>query len=148
MDFSSSRLSQSWLSSRLYLSCVTLSDSVILLIDYQWTQVAAEVNTVFRLFSVGNSEKRSAEGLAVTGFYHCQVTRTWVSNEMPPCPFNTAQIGSQRGNILFIPMETHFRSKDLFDYVSCYMTNVIKTVKNKPQEAVAKITGGPARKVG
>lgn len=134
MDFSSSRLSQSWLSSCLYLSCVILSDSGILFIDYQWTQVAADLNTVFGIFLVDNSEKRSNGGLAV-------------SYRILPLPSNrdsglrwnaTMPIqhcsGSQRGSILFTPMKTYFRSKDLFDYVSWYMTNIIETVKqtNKP----------------
>lgn len=83
-----------------------LSDSVILLIDYQWAQVAAELNTVFGLFLVGN------RGLAV-------------SYRILPRPSNKDSglrwdattptqhcSGCQRGNILLTPMETHFRSKD------------------------------------
>lgn len=62
IDSSSSRLSTSRLSSGIYLSCALLASSVILLINYQWTIVAAERNTMFGLFSVANSEKRSCGG--------------------------------------------------------------------------------------
>lgn len=62
IDSSSSRLSTSWLSSGIYLSCALLASSVILRINYQWTIVAAEQNTMFGLFSVANSEKRSCGG--------------------------------------------------------------------------------------
>lgn len=69
------------------MSCVILSDSVILLIDYQWAQVAAELSTVFGLFLVGN------RGLAVSYRILPLVSnKDSVSDEMPPRPFNTAQV--------------------------------------------------------
>lgn len=62
--------------------------------------------------------------------------------------------GSQKGNTLFTLIETHFRGKDLFEYVSCYMTNMMRFVKKqtnkkttKPQVAEIEMTGVGMRPV-
>lgn len=142
MDFSSSRLSQSWLSSRLYLSCVILSDSVILLIDYQWAQVAAELNTVFGLFLVGN------RGLAVS-FRILPLPSNKDSGVRWDATTPTQHCsGCQRGNILLTPMETHFRSKDFLTMLVVIWQIWWRLFKKQTQEAVAEMTGGPVRRAG